>query len=108
MTQLIKVKIKDSEFWIEPDNDLVTERKAVKASITEDLIEKSLDFNVLSKQVGNICELLKQSLDSVPKELRPTKVSTEFGFKISGEGDIVLVKAGIEATLKISAEWQFS
>jgi len=108
MTQLIKARVGDMEFWIEPDTSVTLERRIERASVVDSAIERTIDFNLLSEQIGKICSSLKQSLDRVPRELRPSKVSTEFGIKISGSGDIYVVKAGIESTIKISAEWQFS
>jgi len=106
MTQFIKVKAGDAEFWIEPDSDVKTGRKPIKASVSTDIIEKSLDFDLFSKPISNICASLKKSFETLPTDLQPTKVSTEFGLKISLEGDIYLVKTSGEATIKISAEWQ--
>ena len=107
MTQLIKVKVDDTEFWIEPDSSIETNRKPMKASLSSDVLEKSIDFDLFSKKIGTICSSLKKSFDGIPKEMKPSKVSTEFGLKISLEGDIFLVKTSGEATITISAEWQF-
>ncbi|MCX6690936.1 MAG: hypothetical protein NTW33_02490 [Methanoregula sp.] len=73
MTQLIKVKAGDTEFWIEPESDAETERKPVKASVSRDLIEKSLDFDLFSKRIGNICASLIKSFDAIPTELKPLR-----------------------------------
>jgi hypothetical protein len=108
MTQLIKIKSGDTEFWIEPEEDVNTGQKLVNASILEDLSEKGIDFNKFSKLINNICVSLKGSLDDLPKDMRPSKISTEFGLKISGEGGIFVVKTSAEASLTITAEWQFS
>jgi len=108
MTQLIKIKSGDTEFWIEPEEDVKTEQKLVNASVLEKLNEKGIDFNKFSKTINNICGSLKKSLDDLPEELRPSKITTEFGLKISGEGGIFVVKTSAESSLTITAEWQFS
>jgi len=108
MSQLIKIKSGDSEFWIEPDITAITERKLVMASVASEISTLDIDFDKFSKQISDIYISLKKSLDEVPDGMKPKKVSIEFGIKISGEGNIYVVKTGAEATLKITAEWQFS
>lgn len=111
MTQLIKVRAGAVDFWIEPDEKAVTGRRPAKVSGEKKFpLEeiKELPFEVVSDIVSTVCTALTDSLRNLPKEKRPSKVTTEFGLTVTGEGNVYVVKTTGEASLTITAEWDMS
>jgi hypothetical protein len=53
-----------------------------------------------------MCESLTDIIDQIPAEKKPTSFTASFGFKISGEGNIYVVKTSGEASLNFTAEWK--
>jgi inner membrane protein involved in colicin E2 resistance len=106
MTQLVKINLGETEFWMEPDEEAVTEPMPIKTTGFQDIIKKGVPFDTFSKLVGDICLSFTKTMTNLPEKQRPNKFTTEFGFKISGTGNIIMVKTGAEASLKITAEWQ--
>lgn len=53
------------------------------------------------------CDLV---LDTFSTEVvrPPDKVTAEFGLGVSGEGNIYVVKTGVQATVKVSMEWNLA
>ena len=41
------------------------------------------------------------------RERRPSKATVEFGVSVSVEGNVYVVKGTGEATIKVTAEWNF-
>jgi hypothetical protein len=106
MTQLIKVNVGEAEFWIEPEETAVSGQMPIqKTSAVSDLLEKGIPFDLFSKLISSICQSLARTMNKIEDDLKPSKFSTEFGFKINGEGNVYLVKSGVEASLKVTVEW---
>jgi hypothetical protein len=104
MVQLVKVKIGETEFWMEPDKEAVTTIGPKQVGMRDVFVE-GISFELFSKPISEICTFFTKTMMRLPDEQRPTKFSTEFGFKTNLEGNIVMVKASGEASLKITAEW---
>jgi inner membrane protein involved in colicin E2 resistance len=101
MTQLVKMKAGETTFWIEPDEEAVTVAGPKMVSALGKSMEVSIDSFVAP--VREICQAFTTLMKTdIPK---PNKFTIEFGFKVSGEGNIILVKTGTEASLTITAEW---
>ena len=106
MTQLIKVRIGETEVWIEPDENAIAPARPKDTETVHKLLEEGISFDLFSKPIAYICKSFSRTMTALPDNQRPNKFAAEFGFKISGEGNIIMVKGGAEASLKITAEWQ--
>gem|GEM_PF-4753413 len=104
MTQLIKLKIGESEILIEPDIDKFSEKKVqLTGGLSEFCSEVSI--NTLMKAVSSICSSVANEMNSMNVN-KPTRFSAGFGFRINGEGNFYIIKAGSEASIQITAEWE--
>jgi hypothetical protein len=97
----------ETEFWIERDAKIITEARPVKVGKFEELI-KEMSFDLISNTIKAICVSLTSTFTQIPKKQRPTKFSTSFGLKISGDLKLVVVNAGAGADWTINAEWQLT
>ena len=108
MAQLIRAKFGQLEIWIEPDQTVTTETGLKKVSV-EDTPKKALDLaERLSDTIKAYCASLIAGIRDLPKEAVPRTVTVEFGLKVSGEGNVYVVKTSGEASLKITAQWQLT
>jgi inner membrane protein involved in colicin E2 resistance len=96
MSRLIKIKCDDIDIWMEVEEEINYERGLQKVSVSETMEKVACSFE-------NISETFKNKID---KDLAPDKIELEFGLKVSGEGNIYVVKSAAEASLKITAEWK--
>lgn len=104
MSKLLKVKVNGTDLWIEADEKMHAESGPRKVSKTTDGIV--IGFNEFSEPIKALCGAIIQTFDNLSGDQKPSKLITEFGLKISGEGNVYLVKTGAEASLVITAEWQ--
>ena len=103
MSKLIKMKCDDTEILVEVED---TEEEIPRRVSVEEPIKKVLiSFEEVSNTIKAYCGSLVKTFKSMDKELIPHKVGVEFGIKISGEGNVYIVKSSAEASLKIIAEW---
>lgn len=106
MSKLIKVKVNGTDLWIEADEKMHAESGPRKVSVSKTAEEIVIGFNEFSEPIKALCGAIIQTFDNVPGDRKPSKLITEFGLKISVEGNVYLVKTGAEASLVITAEWQ--
>jgi len=104
MSKLIKVKINGTDLWVEADEKTHVESGPRKVSKTTDRIV--IGFNEFSEPIKALCGAIIQTFNNIPGDKKPSKLITEFGLKISSEGNVYLVKTGVEASLIITAEWK--
>ena len=64
-----------------------------------------LTFEEMLKKIKPFCESIINNFKEL--SVKPNSASAEFGVKISGEGNLFIVKASGEATLKITLNWTF-
>lgn len=65
-------------------------------TLAQDVLDKSLD------SLNEIADKIAQKL----KALEPNKVEVEFGFKISGTGDLFIAKCTTEGNFTIKLTWE--
>ena len=105
MSQLIKVKIDEAEIWMEAEVDIFHEGKPQRVS--KDALKKTvISFEKMSETIKTYCTSLVNTFKEIKSDHAPDKLIAEFGLKISGEGNIYVVKSTAEASLKITAEWE--
>lgn len=52
------------------------------------------------------CESIIKNFEKLKR--KPTSVSAEFGLSIAGEGNLFVVKASGEATIKVTLNWSLN
>jgi len=73
-----------------------------------DATDKAFDQLVQSTIVEN-CKVLVGAFEQLKGQtLRPKKATAEFGLQLTAEGNIYMVKASGQATIKVSLDWEIS
>lgn len=108
---------KDKHILIQPTSDYTfAEGDSEKLSrvsnsvmeVNQNLEQVSITIVDMSRiMLGAFENLDDHSVKSTKKSITPAKATLEFGISFSAEGDIYVVKAAGEASLKISVEWEF-
>lgn len=106
MVNLIKVKIDETEVWIETDGEAAEAEAPERVSVIGKAIEKVIPFEKVSDTIRAYCTSLVKTFKELEPEHAPDRISAEFGLKLSGEGNIYIVKSTSECSLKITVEWQ--
>ena len=105
MKKLVKVKINDTDIWMETD-DISSEAYPTRVSV-ESATEEALDAaKKLHESIRAYCTSLAQGFQSINSEQRPHKITAEFGLKLSSDSKFYVVNVGGEGSLKITAEWE--
>ena len=64
---------------------------------------RKLSFEEMLGKIKPFCESIISNFEGLTK--KPDSASAEFGLKISAEGNLFIVKASGEATLKVTLNW---
>ncbi|MCZ2121418.1 MAG: hypothetical protein LC108_04040 [Anaerolineales bacterium] len=76
--------------------------------VNQSLEQVSITIVDMSRvMIGAFENLDDSKTKSSAKAITPAKATLEFGICFSAEGDIYVVKASGEASLKVSVEWEF-
>ncbi|MEJ2853734.1 MULTISPECIES: CU044_2847 family protein [unclassified Saccharothrix] len=65
----------------------------------DDTLEAGVD------NARRLARAVAQKIGNMP-DFRPDKVMVEVGLKVTAEAGVVIAKSGVEAHVKITAEWQ--
>ncbi|RJS71376.1 hypothetical protein CW714_05940 [Methanophagales archaeon] len=93
MTKLIKVEFDGAEIWIETDGE------AAEAAVVPERVgvlekaEKFIPFEKVSDTIRAYCTGLVKTFKGLEPEHSPNRISAEFGLKLSGEGNVYIVKS---------------
>ena len=72
-----------------------------------DMLEKSKEaMDHAMKSIRGMAKKTVRTIKEIPISERPTTISVEFGLKLNAEGNAVVAKAGIEATLNVTMTWE--
>ena len=105
MTQLVKIKLDDTEVWIEADESVA--EKTPRLVSAEEAAEKALETaQNLHATIRAYCASLVQGFQALSPEQKPRKITAEFGLKLSGDSKFYVVNVAGEASLKITAQWE--
>jgi len=109
MANLFKVKIGDAEIWMETEGELAGEMKTDRVSrgAHDSLAQAVMSFDRISETIKSYCTSLVETFKGLETDFAPDKITAQFGLKVSGEGNVYVVKASSEASLTITAEWEF-
>jgi len=108
MANLIKVKFDEKEIWIESEGEAAGAVAPEKVSVIGKAAEKIkiIPFEEVSDTIKAYCTALVKTFKGLEPEHSPNRINAEFGLKLSGEGNIYVVKSTAECSLKIMVEWQ--
>lgn len=71
-----------------------------------DMLEKSKEaMDDAMKSISSMARKTVKAVKEVPISERPTTISVSFGLKLNAEGNAVVAKAGMEATLNVTMTW---
>jgi len=71
-----------------------------------DMLEKSKEaMNHAMKSISGMAKKTVKAVKEIPVSERPTMISVAFGLKLNAEGNAVVAKAGMEATLNVTMTW---
>ena|SRR5215216_687075 len=62
-----------------------------------------LSFEEMLKKINPFCEAIISTFQTL--SVKPNNASAEFGLKVSMEGNLFIVKAAGEATVKVTLNW---
>lgn len=105
MDRLVKVKINDTDIWMETENVMAEDKPQTVSRESMARAALSIAEN-LQGTINSYCSSLVRAFDSMGGEEKPKRVKAEFGLKLSGDCKVYIVNAGGEASLKITAEWE--
>ncbi len=72
-----------------------------------DMLEKSKEaMDHAMKSIRSMAKKTVRTIKEIPISERPTTISVEFGLKLNAEGNAVVAKAGMEATLNVTMTWE--
>ncbi|MGJ0482925.1 MAG: CU044_2847 family protein [Methylomicrobium sp.] len=104
MRKLVKVKMNDTEIWMET-GDIAAETGPQRVSV-ESSMENTLEAaKELHASIRAYCTSLVQGFQAINSEQRPNKITAEFGLTLSGDSKFYVVNVAAEGSLKITAEW---
>jgi hypothetical protein len=106
MSKLVKMKLGESTILVEAaDDDL---RLVSAGDEVIDAVDQLYEKLVQNEVVEN-CRVLIGAFEKLKEQsIAPYKGTAEFGLQFTGEGNIYLVKASAQASIKITLEWQLS
>ena len=72
-----------------------------------DMLEKSKEaMDHAMKSIRGMAKKTVRSIKEIPISERPATISVEFGLKLNAEGNAVVAKASMEATLNVTMTWE--
>ena len=97
MRKLIEVKTGPGTILVETD-DIKLPSEVIKAG---GRVEKNIDK--MLERLQPFCESIINNFQKLT--LKPTTASAEFGLNFTFEGNVFVVKASAEATVKVTLNW---
>jgi hypothetical protein len=102
MAKLVKINTEMGTILVESAVSESTGKIEQAGGINDKVTKK---FDELMKVIHPITETIVNSVDHLGK--RPQSLSAEFGLSITAEGNIFVVKASGEASLKVTFNWSY-
>ncbi len=98
---------------IEDDDEIILVELTPTAGVRSvsisptDMLEKSKEaMDHAMKSIRGMAKKTVRTIKEIPISERPTTISVEFGLKLNAEGNAVVAKAGMEATLNVTMTWE--
>lgn len=93
-------------FLVEPSKASGVRTVSVKFWGKEDLAKKSEEaMNKAMSTIQNMAQRINSTIEGIGEKNKPDNVEVEFGLKFDGELDVVIAKAGVEASIVVTLNW---
>jgi hypothetical protein len=97
----------DITILIEPSESFGVKTVGLKFWKKEDLEKKSQEaMNNAMKTIQNMAQRVNSAIQDIDKNHKPHTAQIEFGLKFNGELDVVIAKAGVEASISVTLGWE--
>ncbi len=106
MANLIRVKCDETEIWIESECETIEAEAPERVAVMGKVPVKIIPFEEISSTIQKFCTSLAKTFKGLEPEYTPSRLSAEFGLKLSAGGTVYIVKSTAECSLKIKVEWQ--
>jgi len=108
MTNSTNTQDNDSSLLlVEPSKTSGVKTVSIKLWKKEDLAKKSEEaMNRAMNTIQNMAKKVNDTIDSLEEKSKPDNVGVEFGLKFDGELDVIIAKAGVEASIVVTLNWQ--
>jgi hypothetical protein len=103
MPNFIKLSIGDIEIWMEADE---ARRAPEQVSVEAALKRAVVAGEQVATTIRGYSALLVRAFQETTQDVALAKVTAEFGIKVTGEGNVCVVKSAADASVKVTAEWQ--
>ena len=95
-----------SLFLVEPSSASGVKTVATRFWKKEDLAKKSEEaMNKAMSTIQNMATRVNTTIEGIGEKNKPDNVEIEFGLKFDGELDVVIAKAGVEASIVVTLNW---
>ena len=97
-----------SLFLIEPSEAEGVKTVSLKFWKKEDLAKKSEEaMTNAMKTIQDMAQRVNSTIQKIDKNQKPDTAEVEFGLKFNGDLDVVIAKAGVEASITVTLGWDF-
>jgi Trypsin-co-occurring domain 1 len=105
MGQLVRVRLNDTEVWMETETAAIGEQAPQRVS-RDALAEEALKAaETLNTTIKAYCSSLVRVFETLQGTEKPQQITAEFGLKLSSDCKFYVVNAAGEASLKITVQW---
>ena len=95
-----------SLFLIEPSESEGVKTVSLKFWKKEDLAKKSEEAMTNAMiTIQNMAQRVNSTIQKIDKNQKPDTAEVEFGLKFNGDLDVVIAKAGVEASITVTLGW---
>ena len=100
------MQVKDDDDIILVEFSPVAGERSVSLS-PKDVVEKSKDaVDHAMKSIRRMAKKTVKSVKAIPISERPSTISVSLGLKMDAEGNAMIAKAGMEASINVTMTWE--
>src|SRR5690348_16721815 len=100
MGEILEIEIGNNDTILMESSEVGYKASLVQAGALEK------DFDKMLKRLQPFCECIIKNFQNLAK--KPDSASAEFGLNVSAEGNLFVVKASGEASIKVTLNWGLS
>lgn len=103
---MVAMQIEEDDELILVDLQPTAGVRSVSAA-PKDIAEKSKEaINCAMKSMRGMAKKTAKAIKEIPVSERPHKVEVAFGMKLTAEGNAVVAKTGVEASINVTMTWE--
>ncbi len=101
-------KKSSSLFLVEPSESEGVKTVSLKFWKKEELAKKSQEaMNNAMETIQDMAQRVNSTIQKIDKNQKLDTAEIEFGVKFNGDLDVVIAKAGVEASITVTLGWDF-